>query len=137
MEQILASFDDQHVHSSLYQGFYLLFIGLGQLINGDVSQGGQLGAWPDGAGNIGVCFAINGLAGIGNRGPVDGCHLVLQTILGQHYAAGAKGVGFKHHGAGLNKAAVQGRDYCWCRQIQYFIAAFAAIPGLGGDGHFL
>ena len=97
----------------------------------------QLGARPNGTGNIGVGLAVDGSARIGDRSLVDGRHLILQAVLLQDDPACAKGVCFQHHCACLDKAAVQRGDHLRRSQVQNFVAALAAIPGRKRNGHFL
>ena len=137
LQQVLASFDEQHIHAGFDQRARLLFITRGHGVEADVAERRQLGGGPHGAGDE-ARPAVAGEIGGGfarefHRGAVDLRDLVLQIVLGEDDAGGAEGVGLDHVAAGSEKAGMDITDDVRAAQHQQLVAAFLA-PEVVGRG---
>ena len=136
LQQVLAGFDEQHVHAALDQRLGLLAIGGGHGVVADVAQRGQLGGGPDGAGHEARLF--RGRVGVGHLarqprgGQVQLAGTVLKAVLGQHNARRAEAVGLDHVATGLKKRSMNPADHLRPRQRQQLVAPLLAPEILRG-----
>ncbi len=136
LQQILAGFDDQHVHAALDQRLRLLAVSRGYLVVANVAQRGQLGSGPYGAGHETRLFrgrvGVSHLARQPRGGQVQLAGTILKAVLGQHNARCAECVGLDHVATGLQKRSMNPADHLRPRQRQQLVAPLLAPEILRG-----
>jgi hypothetical protein len=130
LQQILAGFDQQHVHAALDQRLGLLAISRGHLVVADVAQRGQLGGGAHRAGDKAGLFRgrvlVGHRAGQTRRRQVQLAGAVGEAVLDQHDRVGAEAVGLDDVAAGLQEGGVNGADHLRPREHQQLVAPLMA-----------
>ena len=109
-EQVELRLDQQEVDAAFEQPERLLLVGVPELGERDVPEGGELGARPHGAGDpagaLGRGELVADGAGELGRPPRELARPVAQSVLGQHDRGRAEGVGLDDVAADLEERAV-------------------------------
>ena len=131
LQQILAGFNQQHVHAALDERLGLFAISGCHGVVADVAQRGQLGGGANGAGDKarlvrGGVF-VGHRAGQPRRSDIQFAGPVLEVVLGQHNARRTEAVSLDYIATSLKKRGVNGADHVGPREHQQLVAPLFAL----------
>ena len=122
LQQVLAGFNQQHIHAALDEGLGLLAIGDGHGVVANMAQRGQFGGGADGAGD--KARLIRSGVFVGHRasqprcGDIQLAGAALEVILGQNDARRTETVGFNYIATSLKKRGMNGANDVGPREHQ-------------------
>ena len=130
LQNVLTSFEQQHIHAAVDQRNRLLSIGGSHVVETDMSQRRQLG----GRSHRSCNEALASVRGVARRdlarqlgcGQVDLVNLMLHVVLGHHDAGRTEGIGLHHIGSGVEILGVDFLDDVGTAQHQDVVVAVLA-----------
>ena len=135
LQQVLAGFDQQHIHATLDEGRGLLAISSGHGVVADVAQRRQLGRGAERAGDearlVGSGVFIGNFAGQARCGKIQLMRAIGEIVLGKYDARRSKAVRLYYIATSIEKRGVNRADDVGPREHEQLIAALLAPKILG------